>query len=132
MGLTQIAASILTSILVATLTRGTTRTYSLLALSVAAIYWFQPVVPLRYFDFLFPSLSLALVILTWLITSGQGVWKSKQNVIGLLIIVGVVTLIELTRYIFPEPVLTATTPPNIFQYIIFPNSNQDNFNRSTQ
>ncbi|MBK9924570.1 MAG: MBOAT family protein [Anaerolineales bacterium] len=119
MGLTQIAASILTSILVAALTRGITRTYSLLTLSVLAIYWFQPVVPLRYFDFLFPSLSLALVILTWLITSAQGAWKSKQNAIGLLIIVGGITLVELTRYIFPEPILTATTPPNIFQYIIF-------------
>ena len=119
MGLIQIAASILTSILVATLTRGITRTYSLLALSVLAIYWFQPVVPLRSFDFWFPSLSLALVILTWLITSGQGAWKSKQNAIGLLIIVGVVTLVELSRYILPESILTATTPPNIIQYIIF-------------
>ena len=119
MGLPQIAASILTSILVAVLTRGTTRTYSLLALSVLAIYWFQPVVPLRSFDFWLPSLSLALVILVWFITSGHNAWKLKQNIIGLLFIVGVVTLVELTRYILPEPILTATTPPNIIQYFIF-------------
>ncbi len=79
MGLTQIAASILTSILVGALTRGTRRTYSLLALSVLAIYWFQPVVPLRYFDFWLPSLSIALVILTWLITSAPGAWKVKTK-----------------------------------------------------
>ena len=119
MGLTQIAVSILTSILVGALTRGTKRTYSLLALSVLALYWFQPVVPLRYFDFWFPSLSIALVILTWFITSGQGTWKSKQNLIGLLIIIGIVTLIELTRYILPDPFLTATLPPNIIQYLTF-------------
>ena len=119
MGLTQIAASILTSILVGALTRGTKRTYSLLALSVLAIYWFQPVVPLRSFDFWLPSLSLALVILVWFITSGHNAWKLKQNIIGLLFIVGVVTLVELTRYILPEPILTATTPPNIIQYFIF-------------
>jgi alginate O-acetyltransferase complex protein AlgI len=119
MGLTQIAASILTSILVAAVTRGAWRTYSLLALSLLAIYWFQPVIPLRSFDFWLPSLSLALVLLTWLITSAQGAWKSKQNLTGLFIIVGVVTLVELSRYILPEPILTATTPPNIIQYIIF-------------
>ena len=119
MGLTQIAASILASILVGALTRGTRRTYSLLVLSVLALYWFQPVVPLRYFDFWFPSLSIALVILTWLITSAPATWKARQNIIGLVIIVGVVTFIELTRYIFSNPVLTATLPPNIYQYSIF-------------
>ena len=119
MGLTQIAASILTSILVAVLTRGTRRTYSLLLLSVLAIYWFQPVVPLRSFDFWLPSMSLALVILTWLITSAPGTWKLKQNVIGLLSIIGAVTLVEFTRYILPEPVLTATIPPNIIQFTTF-------------
>ncbi len=119
MGLTQIAVSILTSILVGALTRGTRRIYSLLALSVLAIYWLQPVVPLRYFDFWFPSLSIALVMLTWLITSTPGAWKAKQNLMGLLIIVGIVTLVELTRYIVSDPILTATLPPNIFQYLIF-------------
>jgi D-alanyl-lipoteichoic acid acyltransferase DltB (MBOAT superfamily) len=119
MGLTQIAASILTSILVGALTRGTRRTYSLLALSVLAIYWFQPVVPLRYFDFWFPSFSIAFVIITWLITSIPGAWKAKQNLIGLSIVIGIVTLIELTRYIFSDAVLTATLPPNIYQYLVF-------------
>ena len=119
MGLTQIAASILTSILVAILMRGPRRTFSLLALSVLALYWFQPVVPLRYFDFWLPSLSLALVVITWLITSQPAAWKLKHNAIGLIIIIGIVTLIELTRYILPDPLLTATIPPNIVQYTIF-------------
>jgi alginate O-acetyltransferase complex protein AlgI len=118
MGLTQIAASILTSILVGTLTRGTRRTYSLLALSVLAIYWFQPVVPLRYFDFWFPSLSLALVILTWFITSQPGTWKTKRNISGLLIIVGIVTVVDLSRYILPDPILTTTVPPQFIQYLV--------------
>lgn len=119
MGLTQIAASILTSILVGALTRGTKRTYSLLALSVLALYWFQPVVPLRFFDFWFPSLSIALVILTWFITSQPNAWKSKQNLIGLFIIVSIITLIDLSRYILPEPIITPTIPPQFTQYLIF-------------
>ena len=119
MGLTQIAASILTSVLVGVLTRGAPRTYSLLALSALAVYWFQPVVPLRSFDFWFPSLSLALVVLVWFIISGPGAWKTKQNLSGLFIILGIVTLVDLSRYLLPAPILTATTPPQFIQYIAF-------------
>ena len=69
MGLIQIGASILAALLIGALTRGPLRTYLLLAISVLAVYWFQPALPLRSFDFWLPSLSLALTILTWLITS---------------------------------------------------------------
>ena len=121
MGLLQIGASILTSLLIGALTRGmrSVRMYLLLVFSVLAIYWFQPLIPLRSFDFWLPSLSLALVILTWLITSQSGAWRRRQNIIGLLIIIGLVTLIDLCRYLLPDPVITATTPPQFFQYFVF-------------
>ena len=121
MGLLQIGASILIALLVGVLTRGaqTARVYWLLAFSVFAVYWFQSLLPLRSFDFWLPSLSLALVILTWLLISSSGAWRSRQNIIGLLIIVGAVTLIDLARYVFPDPILTASTPPPFFQYIVF-------------
>lgn len=118
MGLTQIAASILTSILVGALTRGVWRMYSLLALSVLAIYWFQPVIPLRSFDFWIPTLSLALVLLTWFVTAKSGAWKTRQNVAGLLIIIGVSTIVDLTRYL-PEPVITNTTTPQLILFAAF-------------
>lgn len=118
MGLPQIAASILTSVLVGALTRRAARTYSLLALSALAIYWFQPVVPLRSFDFWIPSISLALVILTWFIASPPVAWKTRQNAVGLFIIIGVVTAVDLTRYL-PEPIITATTPPRLILVIAF-------------
>jgi D-alanyl-lipoteichoic acid acyltransferase DltB (MBOAT superfamily) len=119
MGLTQIGASILTALLVGALTRGTWRTFALLVLSVLAVYWFQPVAPLRSFDFWLPSLSLAFVTLTWFITSQTSTWKSRPNIIGLSIIIGLVSLIDLARYIFPQPFLTGTTPPQFIQYSIF-------------
>lgn len=119
MGLPQIAASILTSILVGALTRGAARMYSLLALSVLAVYWFQPVLPLRSFDFWLPSFSLAFVILTWLLTSQPGAWRAGQNFTGLLVIVGMVTLVDLSRYIFTQPIFTGTNPPQVIQYLVF-------------
>jgi D-alanyl-lipoteichoic acid acyltransferase DltB (MBOAT superfamily) len=121
MGLIQIGATILTALLIGVLTWGarSMRTYLLLAFSVFAVYWFQPLLPLRSFDFWLPSLSLALVILTWLITSPPGAWRIRQNIIGFLIIIGSVTFIDFSRYWLPEPVLTATTPPQFFQYLVF-------------
>ena len=119
MGLIQIGASILTALLIGALTRGTLRIYLLLASSILAVYWFQPALPLRSFDFWLPSLSLALTLLTWLVVSQSGVWRSRQNLIGLAVIVGLVTLLDLSRYLLPDPILTATTPPQFSQYLVF-------------
>ena len=121
MGLLQIGISILVALLVGVLTRtrGAARTYLLLAISTLAIYWFQPLVPLRSFDFWLPSISLALVILVWFLTSQQDAWLARQNVYGLLIILGMVTIIDLTRYIFPDPLFTATLPPRFGIFLIF-------------
>jgi alginate O-acetyltransferase complex protein AlgI len=122
MGLLQISASVLAALLVGTLTRGPRsawRTYLLLTLSVLAVYWFQPVIPLRSFDYWLPSISLALVLLTWFITSQPGAWQANRNLSGLLIIIGLVTIIDLSRYLLPDPLITATTPPQFIQYLIF-------------
>jgi D-alanyl-lipoteichoic acid acyltransferase DltB (MBOAT superfamily) len=119
MGLIQIGASILIALLIGALTRGMLRTYLLLAASVLAVYWFQPALPLRAFDFWLPSLSLALTILTWSITSQPGAWRLRQNLIGVLVILGLVSLIELSRYFLPDPILTATTPPQFIPYLFF-------------
>jgi alginate O-acetyltransferase complex protein AlgI len=121
MELIQIGASILTALLIGALTRGarSLRIYLLLAFSVLPVYWFQPLLPLRSFDFWLPSLSLAFVILTWLLTSKPGAWRTGRNMIGFLIIIGLVTFIDLSRYFLPASVLTATTPPQFIQYFAF-------------
>lgn len=119
MGLTQIGASILAALLVGALTRGTTRAHFLLAFSVLAIYWFQPALPFRAFDFWIPSVSLLFVILTWFITSQAGAWRVRQNLMGLFNIVGTVAFVDLTRYIFPDPFLTTTTTPRLISVLGF-------------
>ena len=122
MGLLQIGASVLAALLVGVLAggvRSTLRTYLLLVLSVLAVHWFQPAVPLRSFDFWLPSLSLALILLTWFITSQSDARRARPNLNGLLIIVGLLTIIDLSRYFLPDPLITATTPPPFGQYLIF-------------
>ena len=135
MGLVQIGASILASLLTGALTseaspwrRGDTvlwarfaqsaraaRTHLLLAFSVLAVYWFQPLVPLRSFDFWLPSLTLALVLLTWFVTASGHTqrWYSRENLIALLVVVGIPAVIALTRYFLPDPLFTAAPPPRL-------------------
>ena len=119
MGLLEIGVSVLSALLVGLLTRGALRTYLLLALSVLAVYWFQPVLPLRSFDFWLPSLSLALVILVWFITSQTESWRSRENLYGLMIITGLVIILDLSRYLFPDPLFTATIPPQLILFLAF-------------
>ena len=128
MGLVQIGASILASLLTGALTRFSqnaraARTYLLLAFSVLAVYWFQPLVPLRTLDFWLPSLTLALVLLTWFVTtqsnSPVSKWYFRENLIALLIIVGLPTVIALTRYFLPNPVFTAGPPPRFVLFLAF-------------
>ena len=132
MGFIQIGASILTSLLIGAMTsvarRGAAvrtrfaqaaRTYLLLAVSVLAVYWFQPAVPLRSFDFWFPSLTLVLVVLTWLIISPKGAWRLPQNLIALAILIVLPTILALYRYFLPEPILNATTPPPFNIFLLF-------------
>ena len=119
MGLTQILASIFAALLVGMLTRGSTRLFSLLALSVLAAYWFQPAVPFRSFDFWIPSLSITLVVLTWFLIAQAGAWRARQNIIGLAVIAGMVILVDLTRYISNEPTITTSTPPRLLLVVGF-------------
>lgn len=119
MGLLQIGISSLAAVLAGRFTHGSLRTYALFVLSVLAVYWFQPLVPLRSFDFWLPSISLALVILVWLVVAPDVSWRAPRNLGGLGIIFGLVTIIELSRYILPDPLLTATTPPPLASYLLF-------------
>lgn len=128
MGLLQVGASIVVSLLIGALTyfarlSNVLRTYLLLAFSVLAVYWFQPLVPLRSFDYWLPSLTLGLVVLTWFITSRDSAessgWRLPQNWMALLIIAGLPALIALSRYIFEQPLLTAAPPPRFGVFLVF-------------
>jgi alginate O-acetyltransferase complex protein AlgI len=129
MGFLQIGVSILTSLMIGALTRfaQTARTYLLLAFSILAVYWFQPAVPLRSFDFWLPSITLAIVVFVWFITSqkaasadeGSSTWRSPQNLIALTIIVGLSAIIDLSRYFLPEPLFTAAQPPRFSLFLVF-------------
>jgi len=85
--------------------------------SILAIYWLQPSMPIRHVDFWLPTASLAITILTWLITRPKDTLDLRSNLKTGLVIAVVILLIDLTRYLGPVCCLTPTRPPVIYQII---------------
>src|SRR5437868_13020654 len=58
------------------------RSWLMLAVSVAAIYWLQPLTPIRYLDFWFPTAALGLTVWTWSATRpGVGAPSAAQSAV---------------------------------------------------
>src|SRR6266496_6453289 len=119
MGLVEIAVSFAAALLIGALTRDTWRTNLLLILSVLAVYWFQPTVRLRSFDFWFLSLTLALVVFVWFITSEPNAWRSRQSWMALIILLVLPGMIDVAGRLFPDPTLLKILPPQFSEYGIF-------------
>jgi alginate O-acetyltransferase complex protein AlgI len=87
------------------------RNWFLLVSSALAIYWLQPLAPIRYMDFWLPTVTLGLVVLSWLVTAppeGRG-WRANWPAAAVL--AGVVLLVGLTRFLSLDGLLTAGRPP---------------------
>lgn len=86
--------------------------WALLVGSVVAVYWLQPALPIRYSDFIFPSLTLALTISLWWLTRHPEQTLTKQDKQTFLVIASVVLLLSLNRFLPAEWRLTPSRPPN--------------------
>ena len=123
------------------LVRAGTRQWLLLTASVAALYWLQPLTPIRYLDFWLPTAALGLAVCTWAATRpGAGVPPAsaarvrpaaapsasapatapaalpderRATLFTGMVVAGLVLLIGLTRYLGPVCCLTPARPPAI-------------------
>jgi D-alanyl-lipoteichoic acid acyltransferase DltB (MBOAT superfamily) len=89
------------------------RNWFLLVSSALAIYWLQPLAPIRYMDFWLPTATLGLVVLSWVITTppeGRD-WPRRENWLAAAVLAGVVLLVGLTRFLSLDGLLTAGRPP---------------------
>ena len=95
------------------------RNWFLLVSSALAIYWLQPLAPIRYMDFWLPTATLGLVVLSWLITTppeGRD-WTLRENWLAAAVLAGVVLLVGLTRFLSQNGLLTAGRPP-LFEQVV--------------
>jgi alginate O-acetyltransferase complex protein AlgI len=71
----------------------------LLVVSALAVYWLQPAMPVRYLDFWLPTATLALVVLSWIITTPPEERSWGANWPAFVTLGGVVLAVALTRYL---------------------------------
>jgi D-alanyl-lipoteichoic acid acyltransferase DltB (MBOAT superfamily) len=94
------------------------RNLVLLAASALAVYWLQPATPIRNLDFWLPTATLALVGLSWVVTTPVEARRQRSNLIAARVLIGVVALVGLTRYVSLTGLITATRPPQFWQIVI--------------
>lgn len=94
------------------------RILMLLGISALAIFALQPALPVRGLDFWLPTLTLGLTTLAWVLTTPQPQRRWREQTPALALLVGIVLVLGLTRYLGFSLLLTASTPPQIWQIAI--------------
>lgn len=85
--------------------------WALFAGSTLAIYWLQPPLAIRRLDFLFPTATLGLVMLSWLATRAPDQRLTRADGLAALLIAALVLALSFGRYLVPTYRLTPSAPP---------------------
>lgn len=96
------------ALLVGQLKKG--RSLALLGVSAIVIYWLQPAQEPVTLTFWFPTATLAVTFLAWLLTSTPEVRNWMQNLPAAAILLGVIVVMDLNRYFSAEQIFTTATP----------------------
>jgi alginate O-acetyltransferase complex protein AlgI len=91
--------------------RGRSRQWFLLCTSIVAIYWLQPTLPIRYLGTWLPTLTIALAMLGWALTSSSESVSNRINWHTAGVTGGIVALMGLSRFVYLPGILPAITPP---------------------
>ncbi|TET96277.1 MAG: MBOAT family protein [Anaerolineales bacterium] len=94
------------------------RRWSLLIISLVSVYWLQPAVSLRQFDFWFPTASLGLTVITWMVTRPRDRGVSREDLTAMLFAALLPLLISLSRFLPEGWQLTASRPPSTYLVVI--------------
>ena len=118
MTLVFILVSIAVAAVLGLLTRNRWRVPLLLGISALAVYALQPALPVRGLDFWLPTATLALTVLSWVLTTPRPArsWRTNWSAVALL--GGIVLALGLTRSLGVSLPFTASLPPQTLQIII--------------
>ena len=114
MSVTQIAILAIVAVLVNQVKKG--RALALLGASALVVYWLQPHQTSANLTFWFPTCTLLLAFIFWLVTSVPEVRSWNQNWSAVVILLGVMILVDLNRYLGIEYFFIANTPR--FQFVV--------------
>lgn len=118
MDLTQIAIFCFGALAYNFLLPARARQWTLMIVSVLAIYWLQPTLAIPFLDFALPTVTIVITVIGWYLTRPPAEQAkipplSRQNLIALGVTLALVLAISATRYLAPELRLTSR-PPDIW------------------
>jgi alginate O-acetyltransferase complex protein AlgI len=113
MTLSHILVFTLVALLVGWVVPPRARIWILLTGSLVAVYWLQPSTPIRNLDFWLPTISIALTVFVWAVTSSDSTHNRRANLASAMLILGVILAIGLTRHLGPLCCLTPSRPPEL-------------------
>jgi alginate O-acetyltransferase complex protein AlgI len=87
------------------------RRWVMLLSSIVAIYWLQPLMPIRNMDYWLPTMTLALVVWCWVVAASPETRFDRENILTLFALTLIPIFIALTRYIDLDGFITASKPP---------------------
>lgn len=91
---------------------GRYRRAAVLLVSVLALYWLQPAIPIRQLDFWLPTVTIGLTALTWALTRpGPGLPLERETLLWGGAVAGLVLTVGVLRYVEPVCCLTPSRPP---------------------
>lgn len=115
MGLQTVFILLLCLILLRLIPSPAIRRNGLTILSVISVFWMQPIMPIREFDFYLPLATIVLALCCWAMSCRSESFKTKQVYLPLILIVGTILLIASTRFISYDGILTAARPPRFLR-----------------
>jgi D-alanyl-lipoteichoic acid acyltransferase DltB (MBOAT superfamily) len=112
MNLIQIIFFISISLLYRLILKNKGLEWFVLLISIATIYWLQPISTIRTLDFWFPTLSISFGMISWIIVSKKEELTSRENVITYVSVISFLLIIGISRF---APIL------GIYKFISVPN-----------
>ncbi|MDW8327302.1 MAG: MBOAT family O-acyltransferase [Anaerolineales bacterium] len=112
MSLTQLLILAGVALLARGLAGGRYRRAAIPIVSILALYWLQPAVPIRQLDFWLPTVTIGLTTFTWALTRpAPGLPLERETLMWGGAVAGLVLAVSALRYVEPVCCLTPSRPP---------------------
>lgn len=114
--LRAILVFVLAAAVYAGLIRGAWRQWAILVGSVVAVFWLQPPLPIRFSDYILPTITIAITLISYYFTRVQDdqeqLAPAGQNRITLLVVFLLVVGLSFMRFVDADYRITASRPPS--------------------
>jgi D-alanyl-lipoteichoic acid acyltransferase DltB (MBOAT superfamily) len=91
----------------------------ILLISIATIFWLQPISTIRTLDFWFPALSISFGMISWIISSKKEELNFRENIITYVSVISFLLIIGISRFIPILGIHKFVSAPNFIHTIQF-------------